>query len=260
MSLKGKLKKIVKKKNKIKIICLTAYSKNIAKILDKHVDIILVGDSLASVLYNYNTTRKISIETIIEHAKSVRMGIKNSLMVVDMPYQTYQNKFEALKNAKKIIHLTKCEAVKLEGGFKIKESIKYLLKNNVPVLGHLGILPQSVRGKFKIKGKNDLEKNKLLKDAKLLEDLGVFGIVLECIKSSTAKLITNSIKIPTIGIGSSVNCDGQVLVTDDLLGLNETKLKFVKKYGNIQTEINKSIKRFKSEVIKKKFPTKKYSF
>ena len=148
-----KIKKILKKKNKSKVICLTAYSKNFAEIVDKHADITLVGDSLGSVLYNYDTTRKVTLENMIEHSKSVRIGVKKSLMVVDMPYRTYQNKRQALTNARKILKETKCEAVKLEGGFKIKSIVEYLINNKIPVMGHLGLLPQSIKGKFKSKGK-----------------------------------------------------------------------------------------------------------
>ena len=256
----NKVKKIISKKNKIKIICLTAYSKNFATEVDKYADITLVGDSLGSVLYNYNTTRKVTLNNMIEHSKSVRMGIKKSLMVVDMPYKTYQNKKSALKNAIKVINETKCDAIKLEGGFKIKEIVKYLVKNNIPVMGHIGVLPQSVKGKFKYKGKVEREKKQLLNEAKLLQDTGVFSIVLECVKSDVARLITKSIKIPTIGIGSSKYCDGQVLVTDDLLGLNETKIRFVKKFVNLKKLINQGIKKFKKEVISKKYPSKKYSY
>ena len=256
----NKIKKIISKKNKTKIICLTAYSKNFATEVDKYVDITLVGDSLGSVLYNYDTTRKVTLDNMIEHSKSVRMGIKKSLMVVDMPYKTYQNKKEALKNAIKVIKETKCDAIKLEGGSKIKEIIKHLVKNNVSVMGHIGVLPQSIKGKFKYKGKTEQEKRQLLNDAKLLQNLGVFSIVLECIQSDTAKIITKSIKIPTIGIGSSKYCDGQVLVTDDLLGLNETNIRFVKKFVNLKKIINQGIKKFKKEVISKKYPSKKYSY
>ncbi len=255
-----KIKKIILKKNKKKIICLTAYSKNFATEIDKHADITLVGDSLGSVLYNYNTTRKVTLNNMIEHSKSVRMGIKKSLMVVDMPYKTYQNKKSALKNAIKVINETKCDAIKLEGGFKIKEIVKHLIKNNIPVMGHIGVLPQSVKGKFKYKGKVEREKKQLLNEAKLLQDTGVFSIVLECVKSDVARLITKSIKIPTIGIGSSKYCDGQVLVTDDLLGLNETNIRFVKKFVNLKKIINQGLKKFKKEVISKKYPSKKYSY
>ncbi len=255
-----KIKDIIAKKNKSKIVSLTAYSKNIAQIIDQYVDMTLVGDSVASVLYNYNTTRKISLDTMIEHAKSVRMGVHNSLMVFDMPYNTYKDKKNALLNAKKIIKKTKSDAVKLEGGSKIKDIVKYLIKNKIPVLGHLGIMPQSVRGKFKSKGKTDSERTKILKDAKVLEKLGVFAIVLECIEKSLAKKITNEVKVPTIGIGSSVYCDGQILVTDDLIGLTNSKIKFVKKYINISSNIATAVKKFKQEVKLKKYPTKKYSY
>ncbi len=256
----NKLRNIISKKNKKKIVCLTAYSKNFASEVDKYADITLVGDSLGSVLYNYDTTRKVTLQNMIEHSKSVRMGVKRSLMVVDMPYKTYQNKKDALKNSIKVIKETKCDAIKLEGGKNIKEIIKHLIKNKIPVMGHLGLLPQSVRGKFKSKGKIIRERKQLLRDSKLLENLGVFAIVLECVETSTARLITKSIKIPTIGIGSSVFCDGQVLVTDDLLGLNETNIRFVKRFANIKKYINQGLKRFKKEIILKKYPTKKFSY
>ena len=256
----NKIKKIIRKKNKSKIVCLTAYSKNIASILDNHCDIILVGDSLGSVLYNYNTTRKVTLNTMIEHSKSVKLGVQKSLMVVDMPYNTYRNPKEALKNAKMILKKTKCDGVKLEGGNKIVKIIKYLVKNRISVMGHLGILPQSEKGKFRSKGKKLTERNKILREAKILESAGVFSIVLECVEKSLAKEITSSIKIPTIGIGSSANCDGQVLVTDDLLGLNPINLRFLKKYSNLRNVINTAVSNYKKEVKKKKFPTKKYSF
>ena len=151
----SKLKKIISKKNKTKIVSLTAYSKNIASILDSYCDIILVGDSLGSVLYNYKSTREVSMDIMIEHSKSVRMGIKKALMVVDMPHNTYRNSKEALKNAKKIMLKTKCDAVKLEGGKKIYKIIITLIKNKIPVMGHLGLLPQSDKT-FKFKGKKNL--------------------------------------------------------------------------------------------------------
>ena len=253
------IKSIKKKKGKSKIVCLTAYSKNIAQIVDKHCDIVLVGDSLGSVLYNYKSTRSVTLKTMIEHSKSVRMGIKKSLMVVDMPYNTYRNNSEALKNARQIILKTKCDAVKLEGGSKIYNIVKTLIKNKIPVMGHLGILPQSAK-KFKVKGKKISEHKKILKDAKILEKSGVFSIVLECIETSLAKKITKEIKIPTIGIGASSYCDGQVLVTDDLIGLNPINVRFVKKFSNITKYINTAIVKFKNEVKQKKFPKKKHSY
>ena len=255
-----KIKKILNKKNRSKILCLTAYSKNFAEEVDKYADITLVGDSLGSVLYNYSSTKKVTLTNMINHSKSVRLGVKKSLMVVDMPYKTYSTKSSALRNAKKIIKETKCDAVKLEGGKKIINQIKYLIKNKVPVMGHLGLLPQTAKGKFRSKGKTDLEKKKLINDALALQSNGVFAIVLECIKTSTSKKITQALKIPTIGIGSSVNCDGQVLVTDDLLGLNNTKIKFVKKFINLKKYINLGLKKFSSQVRSRKYPSKEHSY
>ena len=181
-------------------------------------------------------------------------------MVVDMPYNTYRNKNEALKNAKKIIKYSKADAVKLEGAKKIIKIIKYLRKNKLNVMGHLGILPQSHKGKFRYKGKTKLERKNLLADALLLQKHGVFSIVLECIETNLAKEITKKLKIPTIGIGSSVNCDGQVLVTDDLIGLNLTSIKFVKSFYNIRKHIGIAAKRFRQEVIRRKYPSKKFSY
>jgi len=256
----SKFKNLINKKNKSKIVCLTAYSKNIASILDKHCDIILVGDSLGSVLYNFKSSRNVSLDIMIEHSKSVRKGVKKSLMVVDMPYNTYKNSPEALKNAKKIISKTKCDAVKLEGGKKIINIVKHLIKNKIQVQGHLGLLPQTQKGKFRFKGKKLIERTKILNDAKLLEKAGAFSIVLECIETSLAKEITKEIKIPTIGIGASVHCDGQILVTDDLIGLNPINARFVRRFSNITKEINTAIIKFKNEVKRKKFPQKKHSY
>ena len=256
----SKINEFKLKKNKSKIVCLTAYSKNIAKIIDKHADLILVGDSLGSVLYNFNSTRSVTLDMMIKHSKSARLGISNSLMIVDMPFNTYNNPVQALKNCKKIMKLTKCDGVKLEGGLKIVKIIKILVKNKIPVMGHLGILPQSTKGKFKSKGKSAKEIKELIRDSKLLEQAGVFSMVLECVEKKLAKKITKSASIPTIGIGSSNNCDGQVLVTDDILGLTDSKIKFVKKFANIKKVINSGVKKFKKEVKSKKYPTKKHSY
>ena len=255
----NKLKKIIAKKNKTKIVSLTAYSKNIASILDSYCDIILVGDSLGSVLYNYKSTREVTLNMMIEHSKSVRMGIKKALMVVDMPHNTYRNSKEALKNAKKIISKTTCDAVKLEGGKKIYETIKILVKNKIPVMGHLGLLPQSDKT-FKFKGKKKLERDNIVKDSQLLEKAGVFSIVLECIETSVARFVTQNVNVPTIGIGASKYCDGQILVFDDLIGLNPMNYRFVKKYANIRNEISKAVFNYSKEVRKIKFPNKKNSY
>ena len=196
---------------------------------------------------------------MINHSKSVRLGVDKSLMVFDMPYKTYRNPQEALKNAKLVLKETKCDAVKLEGGKKIIPIVKKLVQNKIPVMGHVGILPQTDK-KFTFKGRKQRESERILNDTKLLENAGAFSIVLECIETKLSKKITNQIKIPTIGIGSSSNCDGQVLVIDDLIGLTQSKFKFVKKYIDMSKIIEGAVKKYRVDVLKKRFPKAKHSF
>ena len=250
------IKNILNKKGKVPITCLTAYSKPVAEIIDKYCDIILVGDSTGMVLYGMKTTREIKIETLILHAKAVKKSVKRSLVVFDMPYKTYSNKFTAYKNVRKVIKKTKCDAVKLEGGKKIINIIKYLTKRKIPVMGHVGLLPQS-SNVFKLKGKNLIQKKQILQDAVALSNSGVFAIVIECVVESLAKKITNSISVPTIGIGASKYCDGQVLVTDDMIGLSNFHPRFVKKYSNVKKIIEKSVKNYCNDVKRRKFPSSK---
>ena len=251
-----KIQNIINKKNKSKIVSLTAYSKNIAKILDKYCDIVLVGDSLANVLYGLNNTHKVNLENMIQHTASVRKGIKKSLLVVDMPKGSYGNLKLARKNAKLLMKKTDCDAVKIESNKKNFNIIKFLVKHKIPVMGHIGFTPQ-FKQKFKIEGDSKKKADKLLKEAKNIEKAGAFSIVLECINSEASKLITNSLKIPTIGIGSSNNCDGQILVTDDMLGISGFYPKFVKKYLSLDRIIEKAIKKYTRDVKLKKFPSKK---
>ena len=251
-----KIKKIILKKNKTKIVSLTAYSKSTAKILDKHVDIVLVGDSMANVLYGHKNTHKISLDNIIQHTISVKMGIKKSLLVVDMPKDSYNSPRSAEKNAKKVIKMTKCDAIKIESNKKNYKIIEFLVRKNIPVMGHIGYTPQ-YKKKFKIEGQTSKEIKKLLNEAKMIEKAGAFSIVLECLSPKSSKLITNMLKIPTIGIGSSSYCDGQILVTDDMLGISGFYPKFVKKYVNLDRLIEKAVKKYTREVKLSKFPTKK---
>tara|TARA_B100000886_G_scaffold340057_1_gene307705 strand:- start:7808 stop:8599 length:792 start_codon:yes stop_codon:yes gene_type:complete len=251
-----KIRNILKKKNKSKIVSLTAYSKSIAKILDKYCDIVLVGDSMANVLYGLENTHDISLENIIQHTKSVKKGVKKSLLVVDMPKGTYTNKTTAKKNAKKIMKTTNCDAVKIESNNKNYDIIKELVKNKIPVMGHIGYTPQ-FKKKFKIEGETFFKAKKLLKEALLIEKAGAFSIVLECISPKTSMIITEKTSIPTIGIGSSSYCDGQILVTDDMLGLSGFYPKFVKKYASLNRIIEKAVKKYTTEVKLEKFPKKK---
>jgi len=248
------IKNILEKKGKEPIICLTAYSKHMAEIIDKYCDIILVGDSVGMVLYGMKTTREVKIDTMILHGKAVKSSTKRSLVVFDMPYKTYSNKFIAYKNAKKVMKLTKCDAVKLEGGKKIVNIIKYLTKKGIPVMGHIGLLPQSSKV-FKLKGKNLIQKKQILQDAMALSNSGVFAIVIECVVESLAKKITDSVSVPTIGIGASKYCDGQILVTDDMIGLSNFRPRFVKKYSNVKKIIEKSVKNYCSDIKRRKFPS-----
>ena len=251
-----KIKKILAKKNKKKIVSLTAYSKNIAQILDKYCDIILVGDSMANVLYGMKNTHRITLDTIIQHSISVRKGIRKSLLVVDMPKGSYQNPSQAKKNAKLIFKKTNCDAVKIESNNKNFKIIREITKAKIPVMGHIGYTPQ-FKNRFKVEGKKKQEVKKLIKESISIEKAGAFSIVLECITPNTAKIITNLLKIPTIGIGSSSHCDGQILVTDDIIGLSGFYPKFVKKYVNLNTIIEKAVKKYSKEVKTKVFPKNK---
>ena len=254
-----KIKAILEKKNKSKIVSLTAYSKSIAKILDNHCDIILVGDSMANVLYGFENTHRITLDNIIQHTFSVKKGIKKSLLVVDMPKGTYSNIKKAEKNAKLIIKRTGCDAVKLESNKKNYKIIKNLVKKKISVMGHIGYTPQ-FKKKFKVEGDTIQKANKLLNEAISIQKAGAFSIVLECVSPKTTKLITAKLKIPTIGIGSSSYCDGQILVTDDMLGLSGFYPKFVKKYVNLNRIIEKAVKKYTREVQLKIFPNKNNFF
>lgn len=251
--MKSKLQRILKKKNKSKLVCLTAYSKKISEILDKYCDIVLVGDSLANVLYGMKNTHEVTLDMMIKHTMSVKSGLKKSLCVIDMPLNSYSNIRLAKKNAKKAIKKTKCDAVKIESNNKNFSIIKALVKSNIPVMGHIGYTPQ-YKKKFKVAGSSEIEEKKLITEAKKIEEAGAFSIVLECVKKKAAKRITKILKIPTIGIGSSSSCDGQILVTDDMLGLSGFKPKFLKQYMNLNKIIEKGIQKYRREVINKKFP------
>ncbi len=248
-------------KSKEKISMITAYDALMAKLFDDVVDIILVGDSLSMSFGGDDDTLGISLEEMIYHTKAVCKGVKNALVVCDMPFGSYIDKKSALKNAAKIYKQTKADAVKLEGGIEKVDIIKELCKNSIAVMGHIGLKPQFVRaeGGYKIKGKNEEEIEKLLKDAKALEEAGVFCIVLEGVKAEAAKEITKSIAVPTIGIGSGKDTDGQVLVWSDMLGFfDEFKPKFVKRYLNGAELVRKSVKEYVKDVKNGNFPSEEY--
>jgi 3-methyl-2-oxobutanoate hydroxymethyltransferase len=257
--MKKKILDLLKKKNKSKIVCLTAYSKPIAKILDKYCDIVLVGDSLATAMYGMKNTHHVNIETMIQHGISVKSNLVNALCVVDMPANSYENLKQAKKNAKLIFKKTKCDAVKVECNGKNFEIIKSIVEIGIPVMGHIGFTPQYYK-KFKVQGIQKKDRLKLIDQAKKNEKAGTFSIVLECVSASAAKEITKSVKIPTIGIGASIHCDGQILVTDDMLGLSGFYPKFVKKFVKLNNIIEKGIQKYKKAVLSKKFPSIKNTF
>ncbi len=254
--MKKNILKIIKAKNKKPLVCLTAYSKPIAKILDKYCDIVLVGDSLATALYGMKNTHYVTLEMMIRHGISVSSSLSKSLCVVDMPVNTYRNIKEAKKNARLIIKKTKCDAVKIECNGKNFKIIESVVKIGIPVMGHIGYTPQHYK-KFRIHGLLEKDRLKLINEAKKNEKAGVFSIVVECVTDLVAKEITKTLKIPTIGIGSSIHCDGQILVTDDMIGLSGFYPRFVKKYVKLNNVIEKGVQKYNKAVLNKKFPSKK---
>ena len=212
-----------------------------------------MGDSVATAFYGMKNTREIKLDTMIIHAISVRKSVKKSLLVFDMPFNTYRNIKEAKKNVKKVLLKTNCDAVKLESNGKNFEILKTLTNSGIKVMGHIGYTPQ-YKKYFSPQGLKHKEEIKLIKEAKNIEDAGAFAIVLECINVDLAKKITKNLQIPTIGIGSSKYCDGQILVLDDFIGLSGFYPKFVKKYISLEKILNKVIKKFRNDVIRNNFP------
>jgi len=256
---------ILSLKEKRKITMLTAYDYPLASLMDRAgIDMILVGDSLANVVLGLDSTTKVGMTEMIHHAKAVTRAVKHALVVGDMPYESYQvNPQESVKNARRFIEEAKCDAVKLEWFDQCLEVSEQILQAGIPVMGHIGLTPQTADklGGFKVQGKDAEHAKRLIEQAKALEKLGCFSLVLECVPDKIAERITQNLKIPTIGIGAGVNCDGQVLVTHDLLGLFERFTpKFVKKYINLAPLILKAIEEYKTEVIKGEFPAKEHSF
>jgi 3-methyl-2-oxobutanoate hydroxymethyltransferase len=253
-----------KKKSKEKITMLTAYDYPTARALDGEVDTLLVGDSVGMVKLGYKDTLSVTVDDMIYHTKSVRRGAENAFIVTDMPYLSYHiNTEDTIVNAARIIVEGKANAVKIEGGSERLEAIKALISAEIPVMGHLGLTPQSVNvtGGYKIQSKTADSAKKLVAEAEKLQNAGVFAIVLECIPKEVAKYVTDKLEIPTIGIGAGKHCDGQVLVIDDLIGLNnETTPKFVKQYGNLFDEILKMVKSYNKDVKTGDFPEEKHSF
>jgi 3-methyl-2-oxobutanoate hydroxymethyltransferase len=248
-----------------KITMLTAADYSIAGLLDASgIDVILVGDSLGMVVLGYDSTVPVSMDEMIHHAKAVGRGVKNGLLVGDMPFLSYQvDKYEAIKNAGRFLKEAGCDAVKVEGGEVICDTVSSIVRAGIPVMGHIGLTPQTAGqlGGYKVQGKDVDSARKLLSQAKALEDAGVFALVLECIPDKLSGMISESIGIPTIGIGAGVECDGQVLVTHDLLGMFEKFVpSFVKSYVKLAPQIKDAIAAFSNEVRNGIYPDEKHSF
>ena len=247
------------KKNGEKISMLTAYDYSMAKIVDSaNVDVILVGDSASNVMAGHETTLPITLDQMIYHASSVIRAIERALVVVDLPFGTYQSDpKKALHSAIRIMKESGAHAVKLEGGEEIKESIKRILNAGIPVMGHLGLTPQSIYkfGTYTVRAKEEEEAEKLISDAKILEKIGCFGIVLEKIPAALTKKVSESISIPTIGIGGGKDADGQVLVIHDLLGMtHEFNPRFLRRYMNLYEEMGSAISNYVKDVKSRDFP------
>jgi len=248
-----------------KIAMLTAYDYLTAKILDQvGIDIILVGDSLGNVIQGYETTLPVTVDDMIYHAKAVKRAVKNALIVVDMPFMSFQTSIDdAVRNAGRIMKEVGVGAVKLEGGEYIVEIVKHLVKVGIPVMGHLGLTPQAINkfGTYEVRATDKQEADELLHDAHVLADAGVFSIVLEKIPAALAKKVTESVKVPTIGIGAGPHCDGQVLVVSDMLGLTEEfKPRFVRRYTELAQTMRSAFHNYINDVKAGKFPTDKESY
>jgi 3-methyl-2-oxobutanoate hydroxymethyltransferase len=263
MSKKLTISSIKKAKGVKPLVMITAYDALFAKLLSESADIILVGDSLNMSFAGKSDTISATLEQMIYHTQAVCQGAPESFIVADMPFGTYVNKEEALSNSIKMFQNTQADCVKIEGGADKAEIVKYLTDNGIAVCGHIGLLPQSVRseGGYKVKGKTDAEAVQLIEDAKAIENAGAFCMVIEGVKANVAKLVSENVTIPVIGIGAGKDVDGQVLVFSDMLGLfEEFTPKFVKKYIDGASLVKTAVKNYADEVITKKFPTEEHTY
>ena len=256
-------KQISTRKGGEPIVCLTAYITPMAARMDKHCDLILVGDSVGMVLYGLDSTLGVDLETMIRHGRAVTRGAKEALVVVDMPFGTYEESKElAFRNAARVISETGAGAVKVEGGIEMAETVEFLVKRGVPVMGHVGLMPQSVNtaGGYAAQGRTLDEWDPIIKDAQAIEKAGAFAIVLEGVAEPLAKNITENTGVPIIGIGASAACDGQILVTEDMLGLFAINPKFVKRFAELGESIEGAIADYSQEVRSRSFPSEAQTY
>ncbi len=252
------------RKGTVPVVSLTAYTTPIAKLLDPVVDIMLVGDSLGMVLYGFDSTLPVTLDMMIAHTNAVMRGAKRACVIVDMPFGTYQESPElAFRNCARVMAETGCAGVKVEGGVEMAETIRFLTQRGIPVLGHIGLMPQHVNalGGYRVQGKSDEEARKLVEDAVAVEKAGAFAMVIEGVTEPVARELTQAVKIPTIGIGASAECDGQVLVVDDLLGLmTDIKPRFVKRYAELAQTIETAVKSYADDVRARRFPGPEHTY
>ena len=245
------------------IVALTAYHAHTARIIDPYVDFLLVGDSLGMVMHGYETTVPVPLELMIMHAQAVVRGSSRALVVVDMPFGSYEESPAiAFRNGARVLKETGCGAIKLEGGVQMADTIRYLTERGIPVMSHIGMTPQAINtiGSFKPRGRYRSEWAAYEADAKAIADAGAFAVVIEALAELLAARITKEIPIPTIGIGASAECDGQILVLEDMLGLSPRVPKFVKEYAQIGAGIEAAVKAFATEVRTRAFPTADYTY
>ena len=246
------------------IVCLTAYTTPMAQQLDHHFDLLLVGDSLGMVVYGFETTLPVTLELMIAHGGAVRRGSERALIVVDLPFGSYQESPEAaFRAAARVMQETGCSAVKLEGGREMADTIAYLTARGIPVMGHIGLMPQSVNsvGGYRARGKDEAEAADIMADAQAIAEAGAFSIVVEGVVEPLAREITERVAVPTIGIGASAACDGQILVVDDCIGMfNDFTPKFVKRYAEIGEEIGKAVAQYAADVRARRFPGPEHTF
>ena len=246
------------------IVTLTAYTAPIAKLLDPHCDLLLVGDSLGMVLYGLESTVGVTMEMMIAHGQATMRGSQNACVTVDMPFGSYQeSKEQAYRNAARLLKETGCSSVKLEGGEEMAETVAFLTSRGIPVMGHVGLMPQSLNttGGYRSLGRSDAEADKIRRDAKAIDDAGAFSMVIEGTIEPVAREISAMVKAPTIGIGASPACDGQVLVSDDMLGLfTDFKPRFVKHFANLAPLISKAAEDYATEVKARTFPADEHTF
>lgn len=248
-----------------KLTMLTAYDYSVSKLIDEAgINGILVGDSLGMVCLGYEDTLSVTMEDMIHHTKAVSKGARSALVVSDMPFMSYQTStYDAVYNAGRLVKEGRAQAVKLEGGSAVSEQIKAIVNAGIPVMGHIGLTPQSVNvfGGFKVQGKSEEAARRLIKEAQLIEEAGAFAVVLECIPGNLAKIISEKVSIPTIGIGAGEGCDGQILVYQDMLGMfTDFKPKFVKHYGDVGSVMKEAFKDYIKEVEAGVFPGEEHSF